>query len=135
MNRKNRIELVAAAAATAALCGCTIVPTSRHTVESRQESVGNLDVARKAWTDCIQAAIPRVDDPHSSSVVVARVAMKGCSDEYSAMTRTLASTCGRNPDCTRDTLAKAERVATQAATEDVVNARVHVAGAQVLKCE
>jgi hypothetical protein len=139
MNRKNLIELMAAAAATTALCGCASVPTPQHTADTRQDRVGDLGVTRKAWTECVRAAIPGVDDPHSSSAVVARAAMKGCSNEYSAMVRsethTLAPTCGANADCTRDALAKAEREATRAATEEVVNARVHVAGAQVLKCQ
>ena len=65
--------------------------------------------------------------------------MNGCSDEYTNMTRalarTLAPTCGRDADCTRNALAKAQREATQAATDDVVTARVRAAGAQVLKCQ
>jgi hypothetical protein len=139
VNRKNLIELMAAVAATAALCGCASAPTPQLTADLPQETARELDTARNAWTECIRAAIPPLDHPESSSEVVARAAMNGCSAEYTNMTRALARTlapaCGRNPDCTRNALAKAQRDATRAATDEVVSARVRVAGAQVLKCQ
>ena len=140
MNRKNLIELMATVAATVALCGCASAPRPQHTADIRQEPAGaELGITRNAWAECVRAAIPRFDTPQTSSEAVARAAMKGCSDEYTAMervlTRTLAPTCRRDPDCTRVALAKAQREATQDATADVVTARVRVAGAQVLVCQ
>jgi hypothetical protein len=52
-----------------------------------------------------------------------------------ALSRTLEPTCGQDSECTRAAVAKAEREATRAATEEVVTERVQGAGAQVLKCE
>jgi hypothetical protein len=144
MHRNNLIELMVAVAATAALCGCASAPTPKYTAQMRQEAARELGITRNAWAQCIRAAIPRLDDPQSSpdvaaSDVVARAAMKACSDEYTDMVRTLARTlaptCGRNPDCTRGALAAAQREATQAATDDVVTARVRAAGAAALQCE
>jgi len=144
MNRKNLIELMAAVAATAALCGCASAPPPRHTADMRQEAARDLGITRNAWAQCVRAAIPRLDDPQSSSVVassdvVARAAMRSCSDEYTdmarALVRTLAPTCRRDPDCTRGALATAQREATQVATNDVVTARVRAAGAAALQCE
>ncbi|HEY2591373.1 MAG TPA: hypothetical protein VGI35_07255, partial [Steroidobacteraceae bacterium] len=137
MNRKNLIELMATVAATVALCGCASAPAPQHTADVRQEATKVLGSTRNAWAQCIRAAIPRLDDPQSSSDVlasdvVARAAMKSCSDEYTdmvrALARTLPPTCGRDPDCTRGALATAQREATQVVTEDVVTARVRAAG-------
>ena len=158
MDRKNLIERMAAIAATAALCGCASAPTPQHTADvpprtadtpqhttdMPQDATKELATTRNAWAQCIRAAIPRVDDPQSSSDVlssdvVARAAMKSCSGEYKdmvqALARTLTPTCGRDPDCTRVALATAQREATQVATEDVVTARVEAAGAAALKCQ
>jgi hypothetical protein len=139
MNCKNLVKLMAAVTATVALCGCAIAPAQLHTADIRQEAAGEPGHARNAWEECVRAAIPGLDDVQSSSEAVARAAMKGCSDEYSdmlrAVSRTSAQTCGQDSDCTRGALAKTQREATQAAIDDVVTARVRVAGAQVLKCE
>jgi hypothetical protein len=139
MNRKNRVEVMVAAVATAVLCGCASAPMPQHGADMRQETATALDVTRNAWSECVRAAIPRLDHPESPSAVVARAAMNGCSDAYTNMTRalarSLAPSCGRDADCTRNALAKAQREATQAATDDVVSERVRVAGAQVLKCQ
>jgi hypothetical protein len=139
MNRKNLIELMAAVAATAALCGLASAATPQHIEGMGQEAARELDVTRSAWLECVRAAIPRLDNLESTSVAVARAAMNSCSDQYTAMlgalSRTLAPTCDRDSDCTRGALAKAEREATQTATDEVVTARIRVAGAQVLKCE
>ena len=129
MNRKNLVELMVAAAAMAALCGPA----------SAQEAAGELAGTRSTWLACVRAAIPRLDRPESTSDAVARAAMTSCTDQYTAMlgalSRTLVPTCDRDPDCTRAALAKAEREATQAATDEVVTARIRVAGAQVLICQ
>jgi len=139
MNRKNLVGLKVAVAATIALCGCASAAAPRHTPEVRQSASGALEAARNAWTECVRTAIPGVEDPQSSSEVVARAAMKHCSAQYTDMLRVLASTfvptCSRDSDCTRSALAKAQREATQAATDEVVTARIRVAGAQVLKCQ
>jgi hypothetical protein len=139
VNRKNLVELMAAMAAATALCGCASKPAPQHTADMRQEVTGELAATRNAWSECIRAAIPRIDHPESSSADVARTAISGCSNEYTdverALTRSLTPTCGRDPDCTRNALAKARREAALAATDDVVTARVRVAGAQVVKCE
>jgi hypothetical protein len=139
MSCKNLIGLIAAVAATASLCGCASAPMPQHTEEMRQETARELDATRNVWAECVRAAIPRLDHPESSSAAVARAAMNGCSIEYADVERilagSLAPTCGRNPDCTRNALAKAQREATRAATDEVVTARVRVAGAQVLKCQ
>ena len=144
MSRTNLIELIAAVAATAALCGCASAPTPQHTADMRQEATRELGITRNAWAQCIRAAIPRLDNPQSSSDVapseeVARAAMKGCSVKYTdmvrALVRTLAPICRRSPDCTRDALARAQREATHFAVDDVVAARVGVAGAAQLQCE
>jgi len=139
MNRKTLMELMVAIAATAALCGCVSAPVPQHTADLGQVSARELDSARNAWMECVRAAIPRLDHPESSSAVVASAAMSGCSGEYTQLERVLARslvpTCGQDADCTRNALAKAQREATQAAIDDVIAARVRVAGAQVLKCE
>ena len=139
MNRKNLIKLMAAIAATASLCACVSAPKPQHTADIGPEATGELGGTRNAWAECVRAAIPRVDDPRSSSEVVARAAMKGCSDQYTAMVgavaRTLEPTCRRAPDCVRSAIAKVQGEAVQAATAEVVDSRVRVAGAQVLKCE
>lgn len=138
MYRKNLIELMVAVAATIALCGCASAPTPHHAADLRQEA-REVGIARNAWSECVQAAIPQFDEPDTSSADVARAAMKGCSDQYTAieqaLVRTLAPSCGQDADCTRGALAKAQREATQAATDDVITERVRVAGAQVLKCQ
>jgi hypothetical protein len=139
VNRKNLLELMVAIAATATLCGCASAPTPQHTADMRQETATALEITRNAWADCVRAAIPRLDHPPSSSDVVARAAMNSCSDKYTdmarALSRSLVPTCGRDSDCTRAALAKAQRDATRAATDDVVTERVRAAGAQVLKCQ
>jgi hypothetical protein len=139
MNRKNLLELMAAVAATAGLCACVSAPTPQHSADTRLEADGDLGGTRGAWAECVRAAIPQVEDPRSSSEVVARDAMKGCSDQYTAMmdalARTQQPTCSQDPDCARSALAKAQHEAIQTATAEVVDARVRVAGAQVLKCE
>ena len=139
MNRKNLMQLMAAVAATAALCGCESAPVPQHTADRGQMSGSELDSARNAWVECVRAAIPRLDHPESSSAVVASAAMTSCSGEYTQMERVLARSwvpsCGQDADCMRNALAKAHREATQTAIDDVITARVRVAGAQVLKCE
>jgi hypothetical protein len=139
MNRKNLIELMVAVAATAALCGRASAATPQNPGDTGQAAASELDVTRNAWLECVRAAIPRLDHPESTSDAVARAAMNSCSDQYTAMrralSRTLVPTCGQDSDCTRAALAKAEREATQTATDEVVTARIRVAGAQVLKCE
>jgi hypothetical protein len=139
MNGKNLIEVLVAVAATAALSGRASAATPQNTGDSGQEAVTGLDVARNAWLACVRAAIPRLDHPESTSDAVARGAMSSCSDQYAdvvrALSRTLAPTCGQDADCTRNALAKAQSEATRAATDEVVTARIRVAGAQVLICQ
>lgn len=144
MNRMNLIELMAAVAAAAALCGCASAPRPKQTADMRQQAARELGTARNAWAECVRSAIPRLDDPDSSSGVlssgvVARAAMKRCSDEYTdmvrALERTLPPSCGRDPVCTRRALATARREATKVATDEVMTARVQAAGAAALKCE
>lgn len=139
MNRKNLIELMVALAATAALCGQASAATPPTTGDTGQEGARELDVARKAWTQCVQAAIPKLDHPESTSDAVARAAMNSCSDRYAdlvrAVSRTVGRRCGQDSDCTRNALAQAEREAAKAATDEVVTARIRVAGAQVLICQ
>jgi hypothetical protein len=139
MNRKNLIELMVGIAATAALCGRASAAAPQQTDGIGQEAARELEVTRNAWLECVRAAIPRLDHPESTSNAVAHAAMNSCSDQHTAMlvalSRTLVPTCDRDSDCTRAALAKAEREATQAATDEVVTARIRVAGAQVLKCE
>lgn len=139
MNRTTLMELMVAAAATTALCACASAPPPQQTAAMRQEATTELGNTRNAWAQCVRAAIPRFDNPQSSSEVVARAAMKGCSDEYADMMRTLtlslAPSCGGDPDCRRGALAKAQREATKAATDDVVTARVRAAGAASLRCQ
>jgi hypothetical protein len=139
MNRKNLMKLMVAVAGTAALCGRASAAPPQSTADSGRETAGALDVARKAWTECVRAAIPRLDHPESTSDAVARAAMGSCADRYAdlerALSRTLVSTCGQDPDCSRNALAKAQVEATRAATDEVVTARIRVAGAQVLICQ
>jgi hypothetical protein len=139
MDRKNLIELVVAAAATAALCGLANAATPQHTEDTAQEAAGQLSVTRNAWLECVRAAIPRLDHPESTSEAVARAAMTSCTDPYAdmvrALSRTLVPTCAQDSDCTRNALAKAQSEATRAATDEVVTARIRVAGAQVLVCQ
>jgi hypothetical protein len=139
VNRKNLIELMVAVTATGALCGLARAATPQHTEDTAQGAARELDVTRNAWLECVRAAIPRLDNPESTSDTVARAAMSSCSDQYAdmvrALSRTLAPTCGQDSDCTRNSLAKAQSEATRAATDEVVTARIRVAGAQVLKCE
>jgi hypothetical protein len=139
MNRKNLIALMLAVAATAAVCGRASAAAPQNTGDTGQEAARELDVTRNAWSECVRTAIPRLDYPESTSDAVARAAMNSCSDRYAdmvrALSRTLVPTCGRDSDCTRAALAKAEREATRAATDEVTTARIRVAGAQVLKCE
>jgi hypothetical protein len=139
MNRKNPVGLMVAVVATAALCGRAGAATPQHTGDAAQEAAKALDVTRNAWLECVRAAIPRLDHPESTSDAVARAAMNGCSDQYAdmvrALSRTLLPTCGQDSDCTRNALAKAEGEATRTATDEVVTARIRVAGAQVLICQ
>ena len=139
MNRKNLIELVFVAAATAALCGLANAATPRHTDDTGPEAARGLDVTRNAWLECVRAAIPRVDHPESTSEAVARAAMTSCTDRYAdmvrALSRTLVPSCGPDSDCARKALAKAQSEATRSATDEVVTARIRVAGAQVLVCQ
>ncbi len=139
MNRKNLIELIVAVAATAALCGRASAATPQNTPDTGQEAARDLDVTRKAWSECVLAAIPRLDHPESTSEAVAQAAMDSCSDKYTdmmrALSRTLGPTCSQDSDCTRTALATAQDEATRAATDQVVTARIRVAGAQVLICE
>ena len=139
MSRKNLIELMVAVAATAAVCGLANAAAPQHTEDAAQEVAGPLSVARNAWLECVRAAIPRLDHPESTSDAVARAAMNSCSDQYAnlvrALSRTLVPTCGQDSDCTRNALAKAQGEATRTATDEVVTARIRVAGAQVLICQ
>ena len=139
MNRKNLIELMVGIAATAALCGRVSAAPPPHTEGMGQEADRELDGTRNAWLECVRTAIPRLDHPESTSNAVAHAAMNSCADQYTAMlrvvSRALVPTCDRDSDCAHAALAKAEREATQAATDEVVTARIRVAGAQVLKCE
>ena len=139
MNRKTPIGLRAAMAATAVLCGLAGAATPQHTEDTAQEAAAELDVSRSAWLECVRAAIPRLDQPESTSETVARAAMNGCTDQYAtverALSRALAPSCSRDSDCTRDALAKARSEATRAATDEVMTARIRVAGAQVLVCQ
>jgi hypothetical protein len=139
MNRKNLIELVVAGAATAALCGIASAATPQHADDTSQQAASELDVTHKAWLECVRAAIPRLDHPEITSETVANAAMTSCSDQYADMlrvlSRTLVPTCGQDSDCTRQALAKAQSDATRAATDEVMTARIRVAGAQVLVCQ
>ena len=132
MNRKNLIGLMVAVVATAAQFGHARAATA-------QEAAKELDVTRNAWLECVRAAIPRLDHPESTSEAVAHAAMNSCSAQYADMARALSRasvpTCGQDSDCTRAAQAKAEREATRAATDEVVTARIRVAGAQVLVCQ
>jgi hypothetical protein len=114
-------------------------PTPLHTEDTAQEAARELDVTRSAWSECVRAAIPRLDHPESTSDAVARAAMNSCSDQYAdmirALSRTLVPTCGQDSDCTRNALANAQSEATRAATDEVVTARIRVAGARVLECQ
>jgi hypothetical protein len=139
MERKNLIQLMMAVAAIAALCGRASAATPQHAEDTAQEAARELDVTRNAWLECVRAAIPRLDHPESTSDAVARAAMNGCSDQFTdmvrALSRTLGPTCGQDSDCTRNALAKAQSEARRAATDEVVTARIRVAGAQVLICQ
>jgi hypothetical protein len=139
MNRKNLLELMVAVAATAALCGRASATTPQHTENTAQQAARELDVTRNAWLECVRAAIPQLDHPESTSDAVARAAMSSCSDQYADMVRALSHalgpSCGGDTDCTRNGLAKAQREATRAATDEVVTARIRVAGARVLECQ
>jgi hypothetical protein len=139
VNRKNPIGLMVAVAATAALCGLAGAATPQHTEDTAQEAAAELDVSRSTWLECVRAAIPRLDHPESTSDAVARGAMNSCSDQYTAMlralSRTLAPACAQDSDCTRAALAKAGREATRTAVDEVMTARIRVAGARVLECQ
>jgi len=139
MNLKNRIGLMVAVAATAALCGLASAATLQHAGDSAPEAASEVDVTRNAWLECVRAAIPRLDQPESTSEAVARAAMKSCSDQYTAMlgalSRTLAPTCNQDSECARNALAKAQGEAMRTATDEVVTARIRVAGARVLECQ
>lgn len=139
MNRKNLIELMLAAVATAALGGPASAATPQPTEEMGQQAVRELDVTRTVWTECIRAAIQRLDHPPAISDVVARAAMDSCADKYSdvvrALSLTLVPTCGQDSNCTRAALAKDEREAARTAIDEVMTARIRVAGAQVLECQ
>jgi hypothetical protein len=139
MHRKNLIALMMAVAASAAPCGFASAATPQHTEDMAPQAARELDVTRNAWLECVRAAIPRLDHPESTSDAVARAAMNSCSDQYAdmvrALSRTLVPTCGGDSDCTRNAQAKAQRAATRAATDEVVTARIRVAGARVLECQ
>jgi hypothetical protein len=139
MNHKKLIGAMLAVAVTAALCGRASGAAPQHTEGVTPEAAGELEAARNVWSECIRAAIPGLDRAESPSDAVGRAAMKRCSDQYTAMlaalSRTLVPTCDRDSDCTRAALAKAEREANRAATDEVVSARIRVAGAQVLICQ
>jgi hypothetical protein len=136
MNRRNLVGPIVALAATAALCGCASAPVQQGAVETRQEATANLEAARNAWAECVRTAIPRFDTAQTASEVVAGAAMNACSDRYTTMWRALErTTCGRDSACTRDAAVKAQRDATRTATDEVMSARVKVAGAQVLQCQ
>jgi hypothetical protein len=139
MNRKNLIKMMSAVVATATLCGAACAATPQQAEGTGQPAARELDVTRTAWTECIRAAIPRLDHPPAISDVVARAAMDSCSDKYSdmvrALSRTLVPSCGQDSNCTRAALAKAERDATRTAIDEVMTARIRVAGAQVLECQ
>jgi hypothetical protein len=139
MNRKNLIELMVGIAATAALCGRASAATPQHAEGVTQEAAKELEVTRKAWLECVRAAIPGLDHPESTSDAVAHAAMNSCSNQHTAMlgalSRTLVPSCDRDSECTRNALAKAESEATRMATDEVVTARIRVAGAQVLICQ
>ena len=139
MNRKNLIGLLVAVAATAALSSIASAATPQRVEDSGQETAKTPDVTRNAWLECVRSAIPALDHPESTSEAVARAAMNRCSDQYAAMlevvSHQLVPTCGQDSVCTRNAVAKAERDAAQAATEEVVTARIRVAGAQVLVCQ
>ena len=94
MNRKNLIGLMVAVAATAALCGRASAATPQISGDTGQEAARALDVARNAWTECVRAAIPKLDHPESTSEAVARAAMNGCSDRYADMVRALLAHLG-----------------------------------------
>lgn len=136
MNRKNLIGLMAALAAVAG--SASAQETARESAPTEQAATA-AGTARKVWAECVRAAVLRLDDSESPSDAVARLAMKSCSDQYTDMVRavelTLAPSCGRDPDCTRGALATLEREATQAATKEVLAARVRVSNEAVLKCQ
>jgi hypothetical protein len=138
MNCRKLVGLMMAVAATAALSGLASAATPQPE-DTAQEAAGQLGVTRNAWLECLRAAIPRLDHPESTSESVALAAMNSCSDQYAdlerALSRTLVPTCGQDSACTRNALAKAQREATLAATDEVVTARIRVAGAQVLICQ
>lgn len=139
MNRKNPIGLMVALAATAALCGPAGAATPQNSGDKGQEAAQELDVTRNAWLECVRAAIPRLEHPESTSDAVAHAVMNSCSSQYrvmaGALARSLAPSCGQDADCTRNALAKARQEATRLATDEVVTARIRVAGAQVLECQ
>jgi hypothetical protein len=138
MIRKNLIAMLLAVVATAAVCGPASAATPQQTEGTGQQAAQELDVTRAAWMECIRAAIPRLDHPPAISDVVARAAMDSCADKYSdmvrALSRTLVPSCGQDSNCTRAALAKAEREASRTAIDEVMTARIRVAGAQVLEC-
>ena len=133
------IELIFAVAAAAAVCGLANAATPQHADDPGPETARGLDVARNAWLECVRAAIPRVDHPESTSEAVARAAMTSCTDRYAdmvhALSRTLVPTCAQDAECTRNALAKVQSEATRTATDEVMTARIRVAGAQVLVCQ
>jgi hypothetical protein len=139
MRRENLLGLMVAIAATAAVCGRASAATPQHTQDMGQEAARELDVTRNAWSECVRAAIPRLDHPPATSDVVARAAMENCSEKFSdmvrALSRTLPPTCAQDSDCTRAALAKAERDAARSAVDEVTAARIRVAGTQVLECQ
>jgi hypothetical protein len=139
MNRRNLTGLMAAAAAACALCGLANADTPQHTQDTAQEAAGGVDATRNVWLACVRAAIPRLDHPESTSEAVARAAMDSCSDQYAdmvrALSRSLVPTCAQDSDCARNALAKAQGEASRVATDEVVTARIRVAGEQVLVCQ
>lgn len=146
MNPKKLIAQMAALAAAAVLCGYASAPAlAQETAPESaptalgQDAAGAVGTARKVWAECVRAAVSRLDDSVSPSAVVAQKAMNGCADQYTQMERavagSLAPACSQSPDCTRGALAKIQREATKAATDEVIAARVRVSGDAVLKCQ
>lgn len=137
MNRKTLIKLTTLAAT--ALCGWASAASAQNTADPGPAAVKDVSTARAAWTQCVRTAILKLDDSLSPSDVIARAAMKGCTEQYAAVTqalqRTLTPSCTQDPNCTRQALETAQRDAAKAATDEVMAARVRVAGAQVLICQ
>lgn len=139
MNRKNLIKLLVAIAVTAPVSGYAAPPTPQQNPDVPRPAATALASTRGAWMDCIRGAIPHLDQPPATSEEVARAALSSCADQYAqvtqALTRTLDPACAQDARCAQTALADAEHDATHAALEEVMAARIRVAGAQVLVCE